>query len=115
MLRDIDPQILITSHMIIFVMSLKDQKLFIVHVGMADSDNSMDSLVVDSESDDSQSTTLSSVADEELLLASGLSAEVLPYHFKPEYERLEETGESSSILTTATKDTDADRVGNIEW
>jgi len=52
MLRDIDPQILITLHMIIFVMSLKNRKLFIVHIGMANSGNSMDYLVADSESDD---------------------------------------------------------------
>ena len=92
-LRDINPQILITSRIIIFVMSLKERKRVIVCVRMAESDSCSDSLVDDSDSDDSQSTTsLSSVADEELLLTG--PSEVMPYRFEPVYEsRLEEREE----------------------
>jgi len=115
-LLDINTQIVNTSHIIIFVMSQKDRKHLFVRVGMAESDNSRESSVADSESDDSQSTSLSSVGDEELLLTSGPS-EILPYRFEPVYEsRLEDTGESSGVSARVeTEDTEDDRVGNTEW
>jgi len=77
-----DPQIFITSCMIIFMMSFKDQKLFIINVGMTDSDKSMDFVVSDSESNNLQLTSLSSAGDEEVLLTSGPSTEILPYCFE---------------------------------
>jgi len=81
---------------------------------MAESDSSMGSSLQDSDSDDFQSTSLSSVVSEELLLAE--PSEVLPYHFKPEYDsRLEDRGELSGLLVVVTEDTETDRVGNIEW
>jgi len=63
---------------------------------MAESDSSTHSLtsssLQDSDFDDSQSTSLSSVIGVELLLAEPF--EVLPYLFKPKYDsRLEERGE----------------------
>jgi len=106
---------------------------------MAESDSSMSSSLQDSNSDDSQSTSLSSVVGEELLLAEpsevllyrfepeSLSSvvgeelllaepsEVLLYRFEPEYDsRLEERGESSGLLEVVPEDTETDRVGNVE-
>ncbi|XP_065900520.1 P2X purinoceptor 7-like isoform X1 [Dysidea avara] len=96
-------------------MSLKERKHVFVCVRMAESDSCSDSLVDDSDSDDSQSTTsLSFVAGEELLLTG--PSEVMPYRFEPVYEsRLEEREESFSLLAVEREETEADRVGNIDW
>ncbi|XP_065907798.1 P2X purinoceptor 7-like isoform X2 [Dysidea avara] len=96
-------------------MSLKERKRVFVCVRMAESDSCSDSLVDDSDSDDSQSTTsLSSVAGEELLLTG--PSEVMPYRFEPVYEsRLEEREESFGLLAVEREETEADRVGNIDW
>ena len=95
-------------------MSLKERKRVFVCVRMAESDSCSDSLVDDSDSDDSQLTSLSSVAGEELLLTG--PSEVMPYRFEPVYEsRLEEREESFSLLAVEREDTEADRIGNIDW
>jgi len=81
---------------------------------MAESDSSTGSSLQDSDSDDSQSMSLSSVVSEELLLAE--PSEVLPYRFEPEYDsRLEDRGESSGLLAVVTEDREIDHIANIEW
>ena len=97
------------------MMSLKERKRVVVCVRMVESDSCSDSLVDDSDSDDSQSTTsLSSVAGEELLLTG--PSEVMLYRFEPVYEsRLEEREESFGLLAVEREETEADHVGNIDW
>ena len=82
---------------------------------MAESDSYSDSLVDDSDSDNSKSTTsLSSVAGEEMLLTG--PSKVLWYHFEPVYESgLEEREESFDVTEVKREETEVDIIRNIDW